>query len=75
MGSIVIKPELTELVEALDTDDVVGSTGAGDYFTAAGAYGIMGGYNLLHATRLGDVAGGLSTTVLGPKPIRSTGQL
>ena len=65
MGSIVITPELTELVEALDIDGVVDSTGAGDYFTAAFAYGIMKGHDLLHAARLGNVAGGLNTTVVG----------
>ena len=65
MGSIVITPELTELVEAFDVDDVIDSTGAGDYYTAAFAHGVMQGYDLLHAARIGNVAGGLNTTRIG----------
>ena len=70
MGSIVITPEITELVEALNIDDVIDSTGAGDYFTAAFAYGIMKGHDLLYSARLGNVAGGLSTTVVGAQTYR-----
>lgn len=69
MGSIVITPELTELVEAFEIDGVVDSTGAGDYYTAAFAHGIMRGYDLLHAARLGNVAGALNTTVVGAQGI------
>lgn len=65
MGSIVITPELTELVDAFDVDDVLDSTGAGDYYTAAFAHGIMQGYDMLHAARIGNVAGGLNTTRIG----------
>ncbi len=72
MGSIVVTPEITELVEALNIDDVVDSTGAGDYFTAAFAYGIMKGYDLISAARLGNVAGGLSTTVIGAQSYKLT---
>lgn len=65
MGSIVITPELTELVEAFDVEDVIDSTGAGDYYTAAFAHGVMQGYDLLHAARIGNVAGALNTTRIG----------
>lgn len=65
MGSIVITPELTELVDAFDVEDVLDSTGAGDYYTAAFAHGIMQGYDMLHAARIGNVAGGLNTTRIG----------
>lgn len=65
MGSIVVTPELTELIEAFEVDGVVDSTGAGDYYTAAFAHGIMRGYDLLHAARLGNVAGALNTTQVG----------
>lgn len=70
MGSIVITPEFTELVEAYDVEEVVDSTGAGDYYTAAFAHGIMQGYDLLHAARLGNVAGGLNTTRIGGQGYR-----
>jgi ribokinase len=69
MGSIVITPELTELVEAYDIDGVVDTTGAGDYYTAAFAHGIMKGYDLLYAARLGNVAGALNTTRVGAQSI------
>ncbi|MEX2536581.1 MAG: carbohydrate kinase family protein [Trueperaceae bacterium] len=65
MGSIVITPELTELIEAFEVDGVVDSTGAGDYYTAAFAHAIMRGDDLLHAARLGNIAGALNTTMVG----------
>ena len=65
MGSIVITPELTELIEGISVDDVVNSAGAGDYYTAAFAHAIMEGYDLHHAARLGNVAGGLSVMQVG----------
>ncbi len=65
MGSIVITPELTELVDPFEIDGVVDSTGAGDYFTAAFAHAIMEGHELLHAARIGNVAGALNTTRVG----------
>lgn len=65
MGSIVVTPELTELVEALEIDDVVDSTGAGDYYTAAFAHGLLAGASLLGAAWLGNVAGALNTTRVG----------
>jgi ribokinase len=65
MGSIVITPELTELIEAFEVDGVLDSTGAGDYYTAAFAHAIMRGDDLLHAARLGNIAGALNTTMVG----------
>jgi ribokinase len=65
MGSIVITPELNELVEAHDVDGVVDSTGAGDYYTAAFAHAIMAGHDLISAARLANVAGALNTTKVG----------
>lgn len=65
MGSIVITPELNELVEAHDVDGVVDSTGAGDYYTAAFAHAVMADFDLISAARLGNVAGALNTTRVG----------
>jgi ribokinase len=64
-GSIVITPELTELIEVFEIDGVIDTTGAGDYYTAAFAHGIMQGYDLQYAARLGNVAGAINTTQLG----------
>jgi ribokinase len=65
MGSIVITPEASELVDPYDVDGVVDTTGAGDYYTAAFAHAIMGGADLLDAARAGNVAGALNTTEVG----------
>jgi ribokinase len=64
-GSIVITPELTELIEAFEIEGVIDTTGAGDYYTAAFAHGIMQGYDLQYAARLGNVAGAINTTQIG----------
>jgi len=64
LGSIVVTPELTELIEAWPVKSV-DSTGAGDYYTAAFAHGIMQGYDLRYAARMGNVAGALNATFVG----------
>jgi ribokinase len=71
-GSMVITPEITELIEAYEIDGVVDSTGAGDYYTAAFAHGIMEGYDLREAARLGNIAGALNTTQVGAQKTELT---
>jgi ribokinase len=65
MGSIVITPEASELIDPYDVDGVVDTTGAGDYYTAAFAHAILGGADLVAAARAGNVAGALNTTEVG----------
>jgi ribokinase len=65
MGSIVITPEASELVDPYEIEGVVDTTGAGDYFTAAFAHAIVGGAELVSAARAGNVAGALNTTEVG----------
>lgn len=65
MGSMIITPEISELVEAHEVDGVLESTGAGDYFTAAFAHGVMQGYDLHYAAKLGNIAGALNVTTIG----------
>lgn len=69
MGSIVITPELTELVDPHEIDDMMDSTGAGDYFTAGFAHAIMNGYDMLEAARFGNVAGALNVTQVGAQTV------
>lgn len=64
-GSIVITPEFTELIEAFDIKGVVDTTGAGDYYTAAFAHGIMLGHELAHAALIGNIAGAMNTIGIG----------
>ncbi len=65
MGSIVITPELTELIDAMKVEEAIDSTGAGDYYTAAFAHAIMRGHDLSEAARFGNVAGALNTVHVG----------
>ena len=65
MGSIVVTPELNELVDALEVDGVLDTTGAGDYYTAAFAHSIMEGDDLITAARYGNIAGALNTMQVG----------
>lgn len=65
MGSIVITPEASELVDPYEIDGVIDTTGAGDYFTAAFAHAIVDGADLLAAARAGNVAGALNATEIG----------
>lgn len=65
MGSIVITPDDSELVDPYEIDGVVDTTGAGDYFTAAFAHAIVEGADLVGAARAGNVAGALNTTEIG----------
>ena len=65
MGAIVATPEEEALVEPVEVDEVVDTTGAGDAFTAAFAHGVMQGLPLVEAARLGNIAGALATTAVG----------
>lgn len=65
LGSIVITPELTELIDPIELDDIIDSTGAGDYFTAAFAHAIMEGKELHEAAFTGNIAGALNATCIG----------
>ncbi len=65
MGSIVVTPERSELVDPYEVEGVIDTTGAGDVFTAAFAHAIVSGEDLLGAARIGNVAGALATTAVG----------
>ncbi len=65
MGSIVVTPEASELVDPYEVEDVIDTTGAGDVYTAAFAHAILEGEDLIGAARLGNVAGALNTQMVG----------
>jgi ribokinase len=65
MGSIVVTKDRSELVDPFDVDEVIDTTGAGDYFTAAFTHAILDGADLIDAARAGNVAGALNTTRIG----------
>lgn len=64
MGSMVITPNTTELVDAIDIDNIVDTTGAGDNYAAAFAHSIMQGKSLLESAYFGNVVGALSATII-----------
>ena len=74
-GSMVITPELNELIESMTVDEVVNSAGAGDYYTAAFAHGIMQGHDLHYAARLGNVAGALNVMQVGAQGAKLSTEL
>jgi len=65
MGSIVWTPDETELVESIEVDDAVDSTGAGDTFAAVFAHAILSGKTLAQAARAANAAGALAATRVG----------
>lgn len=69
MGSIVVTPERSELVEAFAIDGVLDTTGAGDVYTAAFVAAVVEGHDLLQAAWLANVAGALTTREIGAQRI------
>jgi len=69
MGSIVVTPERSELVEAYAIDGVLDTTGAGDVYTAAFVAAVVEGNDLLQAAWLANVAGALTTREIGAQRI------
>ena len=69
MGSIVVTPARSELVEAFEIDGVVDTTGAGDVYTAAFVASLLEGHDLLQAAWLANVAGALTTREIGAQRV------
>jgi ribokinase len=69
MGSIVVTPERSELVEAFAIDGVLETTGAGDVYTAVFVAAVVEGHDLLQAAWLANVAGALTTREIGAQRI------
>ena len=62
MGALLATPEICELVPAINAGSVVETTGAGDAFNGAFAYGLAQGMTALEATQFGCAAAGISVT-------------
>jgi ribokinase len=69
MGSIVVTPELDELIEAYEVEPVVDTTGAGDVYTAAFVGALLNGEDLLRAAWLANIAGALTTREIGAQRV------
>jgi sugar/nucleoside kinase (ribokinase family) len=67
-GSVIVSGERTEVVEAIEIDRLVDTTGAGDLYAAGFLFGYTTGRSLADCGRLGSLAAGLVIQQVGPRP-------
>ncbi len=67
-GSILVRGDETAVVEAIEIDELVDTTGAGDLYAAGFLYGYTSGRSLADCGRLGSLAAGLVIQQIGPRP-------
>jgi sugar/nucleoside kinase (ribokinase family) len=73
-GSIIISGNDTVLVDAIKTERLVDTTGAGDLYAAGFLYGYTQGRDLDTCGKLGSLAAGLVIQQVGPRPHQSLSQ-
>ncbi len=69
-GSVIISGDETHIVGAVEVDEVVDATGAGDLFAAGFLYGVTNGFDLTRAARLGALAASEAIGHFGARPER-----
>lgn len=67
-GAVVVTPDQTLTVPAIEIDDLVDTTGAGDLYAAGFLYGYTKDRSLEDCARLGSLAAGLIIQQMGPRP-------
>ena len=67
-GSVAVRDEETVIIEALEIDDLVDTTGAGDLYAAGFLFGYTSGRSLADCGALGSLAAGLVIQQVGPRP-------
>lgn len=67
-GSVVITGEETISVPAIEIDDLVDTTGAGDLYAAGFLFGYTNGRNFEDCAQLGSLAAGYIIQQVGPRP-------
>ncbi|MBB4093498.1 adenosine kinase [Ochrobactrum pecoris] len=67
-GAIVVTPDQTLTVPAIEIDTLVDTTGAGDLYAAGFLYGYTNERSLEDCARLGSLAAGLIIQQMGPRP-------
>ncbi len=70
-GAVVVTPDKTLEVPAIEIDALVDSTGAGDLYAAGFLHGYTSGRPLEDCARLGALAAGLIVQQIGPRPMAS----
>ncbi|MFZ1774739.1 MAG: adenosine kinase [Rhizobiaceae bacterium] len=67
-GSVIVRGDETVTVEAIEIDNLVDTTGAGDLYAAGFLFGYTSGRSLADCGRLGSLAAGLVIQQIGPRP-------
>ena len=67
-GAVVVTPDQTLTVPAIEIDALVDTTGAGDLYAAGFLYGYTNERSLEDCARLGSLAAGLIIQQMGPRP-------
>ena len=70
-GAVVVTPDQTLTVPAIEIDALVDTTGAGDLYAAGFLYGYTKERSLEDCARLGSLAAGLIVQQMGPRPQHS----
>jgi sugar/nucleoside kinase (ribokinase family) len=76
-GSMILSEGKRYLIEPLNVDKVVDTTGAGDLYAAGFLFGYTNGFELADCGRLGSLAAGLVIQQIGPRmqtPLRQAAQ-
>jgi len=73
-GSVVLKGDGTEIVDAIAISELVDTTGAGDLYAAGFLHGYTTGRTLADCGKLGSLAAGLVIQQIGPRPMLSLKQ-
>jgi sugar/nucleoside kinase (ribokinase family) len=67
-GSVIVRGDETVQVDAIEIDELVDTTGAGDLYAAGFLHGYTSGRELADCGRLGSLAAGLVIQQIGPRP-------
>lgn len=68
LGSVLVRGDETVPVEAIEIEELVDTTGAGDLYAAGFLYGYTTGRSLADCGALGSLAAGLVIQQIGPRP-------
>lgn len=67
-GSVIVRGAETVQVDAIEIDELVDTTGAGDLYAAGFLFGYTTGRTLAECGKLGSLAAGLVIQQIGPRP-------
>lgn len=67
-GSVIVRGDETVKIHAMEIDELVDTTGAGDLYAAGFLHGYTRGRDLETCGRLGSLAAGLVIQQIGPRP-------